>query len=88
MFSTVIMLKFGGVSSSTETVIAVLVPAIAMVLFLGILRTLLLDIPLLRHACETLEISNAEALEEVVQSSAAVPSYGEGTAEALDVGGF
>ena len=69
-------------------VIAAFVPLVVLVLFAGIVRTLLLDIPLLAHACETLEISNAEALDEVVQSSAAVPSYGEGTAEALDVGGF
>ena len=88
LFSTSIMLNLGGVDSSMETVIATVVPAIIFVLFLGILRTLLLDIPLLAHACETLEISNAGALDEVVQSSAAVPSYGEGTAEALDVGGF
>ena len=88
LFATSIMLNLGGVGSSTEAVIAMFVPAIVLVLFLGILRTLLLDIPLLKHACETLGISNAEALDEVAQSSAAVPSYGEGTAEALDVGGF
>jgi len=69
-------------------VIAAFVPVIVLVLFAGIVRTLLLDIPLLAHVCETLEVSNAGALEEVAQSSAAVPSYGEGTAEALDVGGF
>ena len=64
------------------------VPFILILLFSGIIRVLFLDIPLLEHACETLEISNAAALEEVAQSSAAVPGYGEGTAEALDVGGF
>lgn len=69
-------------------VVASLVPVIVLVLFAGIVRTLLLDIPLLAHACETLDVSNAGALDEVAQSSAAVPSYGEGTAEALDVGGF
>ena len=76
-----------GAGPSTIAV-AVIVPLAVFVLFAGIVRTLLLDIPLLAHACETLDISNAEALEEAAQSSAAVPSYGEGTAEALDVGGF
>ena len=80
---------FVGTGAEPATiVIAALIPVIVLVLFLGILRILLLDIPLLAHACKTLEISNAEALDEVAQSSAAVPSYGEGTAEALDVGGF
>ena len=69
-------------------VMVVFVPALLVLLFSGIIRILFLDIPLLRHACETLDISNAGALDEVVQSSAAAPSYGEGTAEALDVGGF
>ena len=72
----------------TTIVIAGFIPFLVLMLLAGILRTLLLDIPLLKHACETLGISNAEALEEAAQSSAAVPSYGEGTAEALDVGGF
>ena len=72
----------------TTIVIAGLIPFLVLILLAGILRILLLDIPLLKHACETLGISNAEALEEVIQSSAAMPSYGEGTAEALDVGGF
>ena len=88
--SVVVMasIGFGFAGNSPEAVIVLFIPAILLALFLGILRTLLLDIPLLKHACETLEISNAGALEEVAQSSAAVPSYGEGTAEALDVGGF
>lgn len=54
----------------------------------GILRTLLVDVTLLKRACETLTISNPEALEHVAQSSAALPSRGEGLADALDVGGF
>ena len=75
-------------AAPTTVAATAIVPLLAFVLVTGILRTLLLDIPLLVHACETLEISNGGALDEVVQSSAAVPSYGEGTAEALDVGGF
>ena len=77
-----------GQAEGAVFVLILLVPALTLLLFSGIIRILFLDIPLLRHACETLEIRNAAALEEAVQSSAAVPSYGEGTAEALDVGGF
>ena len=67
------------------------VPLLALVLylpFLSMVKTLFLDIPLLGHACDTLGIWNAEALDRVVQSSASLPRYGEGAAEALDVGGF
>ena len=77
-----------GQAEGAIAVLIVFVPVLILLLFSGIVRILFLDIPLLRHACETLEIRNAAALEEAVQSSAAVPSYGEGTAEALDVGGF
>ena len=87
-FSALILFSLEGVDSSVKAVVTMLVPAVIALLFLDVLRTLLIDIPLLAHACETLEISNAGALDEVVQASAAVPSYGEGTAEALDVGGF
>ena len=80
--------KTGLTHGGTTAVLAIFVPVIVLVLFTGMLRTLFLDIPLLAHACETLDILNAEALDDVVQSSAAAPSYGEGTAEALDVGGF
>ncbi len=69
-------------------VFAALLPILALLLFSGMIKTLFLDIPLLAHACETLAISNAAALEEVAQSSAPAPRYGEGAAEALDVGGF
>jgi uncharacterized membrane protein YjgN (DUF898 family) len=54
----------------------------------GILRTVLVDVTLLKRVCATLSISNPEALERVVQSSAKLPSHGEGLADALDVGGF
>ena len=77
-----------GIDGSFVSVLYFLVPFILLLLFSGIIKVLFLDIPLLAHACETLEISNGRALDEVVQFSAAVPSYGEGTAEALDVGGF
>ncbi len=87
-----LFMMFIGVAFGTNSiflnVVIILIPVLMLLFLPGIVKTLYLDIPMLEHACETLEISNARALEEVVQSSAAVPSYGEGTAEALDVGGF
>ncbi len=77
--------KAGG---ETFAIFAAFLPILAFLLFSGIIKMLFLDIPLLNHACETLEVRNATALEEVAQSSASVPNYGEGAAEALDVGGF
>ena len=74
-------------ATSISNILALAV-IVLFLLFRNFARTLILHLPLLKHACETLEIRNAGALDEVAQSSAAVPSYGEGTAEALDVGGF
>ena len=74
-------------AAAISNILALAVIALFL-LFRNFAKSVILHLPLLRHACETLEISNAGALDEVLQSSAAVPSYGEGTAEALDVGGF
>ena len=74
--------------SGLYVILMVLVPFIPVLLFSGIFKILFLDIPLLAHACATLGISNAAALDEVVQASGSLPAYGEGAAEALDVGGF
>ena len=61
-----------------------------LVLFplLGIFKTIFVDVTLLKRVCATLSIENVADLEKVVQSSADVPSHGEGLADALDVGGF
>jgi len=69
-------------------IVAGAIPLLLLAMFSGIVKLLLLDIPLLQHACETLRISNTGPLEAVVQSAASMPAYGEGAAEALDVGGF
>ncbi len=71
-----------------SSIVAGLIPALLLLAFWGIVKILFLDIPLLQQACETLGISNTGPLEEVVQSAASMPAYGEGAAEALDVGGF
>lgn len=40
----------------------------------------------LRHLCETMEIANLASVESVVQSKDARPRYGEGLADAFDLG--
>ena len=57
-------------------------------LFYGLLRTLFVDVTLLKRACDTLSVDNPQELDNVIQSSADLPSHGEGLADALDVGGF
>ncbi len=75
-------------SLQAKVILSGVVSFVIVLLILGIVKTLFFDIPLLRHVCETMGLANAEALEEVAQSSAGMPAYGEGAAEALDVGGF
>ena len=74
--------------ATSATGVSALVVILLFLIFRNFVKTIVLELLLLKHACETLGISNAEALDEVAQSFAAVPSYGEATAEALDVGGF
>ena len=57
-------------------------------LLYGLARKLFVDITLLKLVCSTLKLEHAEALERTAQSTAALPSHGEGLADALDVGGF
>ena len=61
---------------------------IVFFLFYGLLRTLFVDVTLLKRACNTLSVDNLQELDNVIQSSADLPSHGEGLADALDVGGF
>jgi uncharacterized membrane protein YjgN (DUF898 family) len=61
---------------------------LALFPLLGILKTIFVDVTLLKRVCATLSIENVADLEKVVQSSADLPSHGEGLADALDVGGF
>lgn len=53
-----------------------------------IIRIAWLLFPIVRECCRTLEIRNLAAVEGVVQSQRAGPTYGEGLADALDVGGL
>ncbi len=87
-FSVFMMIGFVTTDGGTGLLFVPVFLVILLLFSSGIIKTLFLDIPLLAHVCETLDISNAGALDEIAQSSAFAPRYGEGAAEALDVGGF
>ena len=55
---------------------------------LDILKTLFLLVPLLRAVCHSLSIHNIDVFEETAASSEKSPKYGEGFADAMDVGAF
>ena len=51
----------------------------------GLLRTLFIDVALLKRACETMTVDNPQDLDRVIQSPANLPSHGEGLADARGV---
>ncbi len=76
---------------SIESEIGLVIGLLAMVFgywFYGVCKTLFLKISLLAMVCETLSVEDRDVLGRAVQSTAARPGYGEGLADALDVGGF
>lgn len=68
-------------------------PLILVFLFLLVapmIQFLLFHFPVIRHVVTTLEMTNIDSLDRIVQSSKESPRFGEGLADALDVdvGGF
>ncbi|MSO71015.1 MAG: DUF898 family protein [Alphaproteobacteria bacterium] len=61
---------------------------IASLLGAPLIRYILFDVPLYRHLAATLSISDLSVLDTIVQDEKARPTYGEGLADALDVGGL
>ncbi|MEH6527576.1 MAG: DUF898 family protein [Sneathiella sp.] len=53
-----------------------------------IIKMLFLIVPLVEAVCKSIEISNIEAFEHAAASARKSPKYGEGFADALDVGAF
>ena len=92
LMAGLIALLVGAISAIAQnTGLAQILPIgllITFFLFYGILRTLLVDVTLLKRACATMSVANPQELDSVIQSSADLPSHGEGLADALDVGGF
>lgn len=70
---------------------AVVLPFVLFIFLLigmDILYTLFLLVPIVRKICETTEIENLDVFEETAASSVNSPKYGEGFADAMDVGAF
>ncbi len=68
---------------------ALILFAVIALLFASIgqlLTSPILYIPILRHICATLSISNATSLDSIAQSAQSLPATGEGLADAFDVG--
>ena len=60
--------------------------AIFFLLLEPVLRLIILHFNFTKHVCSVLEIKNPEAFDQTVQSAKEHPEYGEGFADALDVG--
>ena len=61
---------------------------VLLILVVNLAYILIVHVTILGHVCRTLAIENPASLDDIVQSSAALPRRGEGLADALDLGGF
>ena len=59
-----------------------------MLIGMDILYVLFLLVPIVKKICDTTDIENLHVFEETAASSAKSPKYGEGFADAMDVGAF
>lgn len=60
--------------------------ALLLLFILRFLWAVIVTAPVLRHFCETLDLSEVEPLSQVAQSAAVTPKYGEGLADSFDFG--
>jgi uncharacterized membrane protein YjgN (DUF898 family) len=58
------------------------------VMLINVLRILWIDRAIVRQICDTLSLTNVEHLDRIGQSTAPMPSAGEGMADAFDIGAF
>lgn len=70
------------------SVLAILLSVVAFTVLLPMLGTLILQTAVVRGVAATTSVDHAEALETVAQATDRGPSYGEGLADAFDVGAF
>lgn len=54
----------------------------------GILRILWIDRAIVRQICDTMSMTNVDRLDRIGQSTAPIPSAGEGMADSFDIGAF
>lgn len=75
----------GVLANGWEGFIPLLVPLIA-ILFMPVLTYPVVVFTIVRHLWTTLAITNPQAFEEAAQSAEVAPQFGEGLADAFDVG--
>jgi uncharacterized membrane protein YjgN (DUF898 family) len=82
--------KSTGPTPATALPVEILVAIVIVVLLLffvfRFLWTLIVTAGVLRHLCETLDVSGVEGLSQIAQSAATQPKYGEGLADSFDIG--
>jgi len=62
--------------------------SVIVVTMVPVLSMTILNYDFTRHVCAVLQIQNIEVFDDVARSTRPGPSYGEGFADALDVGAF
>ena len=82
------VLKLSGVTGQQVIFLITTALLLALYWFYGFVRMLLVKVTLLTNICETLSLERHEALDRTAQSTAALPSHGEGLADTLDVAGL
>ncbi len=69
-------------------IVMVVLPVLLMFLFLEVIIFIFFYIPLVRSMSQHIYVSNVEVFSDVAAASHDSPKYGEGLADALDVGAF
>ena len=86
--SAIVALSYSSFSDGPSTIVVFLILMLILFFGLPIIRVAWLNVEVLRTLCATLTIDNLTAVERIVQDSRDAPRYGEGLADALDVGGL
>ena len=66
--------------------VAMIISAVLVLVVFPILTHLVFYLPVISHICDTLNGPDKSVFEEIIQSTNQDPSYGEGLADAFDVG--
>lgn len=85
----IFVLAYVGFVGGVEAIqVYLVIGFIAYFLLVDAIKYLFLFIPMLKLACRSIAIDNVDVFGEVAASTHEAPSYGEGIADALDVGAF
>ena len=86
IFSTFFYLfTLGGLTQTIIVAVTIIFAVLVLIVF-PILTHLVFHLPVIRHICDTLIGPNQTVFEEIIQSTNQDPSFGEGLADAFDVG--